>query len=357
MTDPFETGLGLTLTDQNGAAAPAAPAAPAAAPAAAPLVTAPAAAPAEPAFFTPNADPADPAATPPVDPGVTPPVATENIYEKIYGGKYNTPDEINSHITELEEKLAEAAKDPFANEYIKGLNKAAGEGIDPDLYSAVATMDIEAMEPKEVLVLQAMWKKGLNQEEAELLVNSKYLLGSDEDADSDAVKLARIDAKGDSLEAKAFLSEYKVDALTPPGEKLLEEQRSAWKSVLPTVSDQFKTLKIAGKTGDYNFQISPESITKANELLGQIVNEGYAEILPDKEGMEFAQGVLYKEILANELPRIIDQIADHYKNAAAAANHNPRLPGGGTPPPAGGPDPQMEIANFLANERGVKLNY
>jgi hypothetical protein len=207
------------------------------------------------------------------------------------------------------------------------------------------------MNERESLVLRAMFKDKLSQDDAEFLIDTTYRFGEGEEETNQDVKLARIKAKLDGVEAKEYLSAYKVDQLTPPKEKLIETQSKAWAPAIPQVMSEFKTLSITGKTGKYDFVVSPENTEKAQIMLKEVISSGLVEAMPDEAGMELARSIVQKELVKLEMANIIDTMIDAQKAAEAQQNHNPRR--GDAPPPPG--DLQQGQAEFLANARGIKL--
>lgn len=294
--------------------------------------------------FTPNEPPVQ---TPP--PAPAQPEA--DFLKGIAGGKFQKPDELTAYITELETKANATPENPFANDYIRNLNEAVRNGIDPDVFNEVATVDIEKLEPMEALVLQHMWNDKLSREDATLLVESKYRLGAEEDAEAQDVKVARITAKTDANKAKEFLKGHQESALVPPAEKLAQEQQAAWEPHYAKVAESFKELSFKGKTGEYKFPVSQESMAKAAALLKDVVTSGLFDIKPDNEGMQFAQNVVFKELLATELPNILDAMHDQLKLAQATQQHNPKIDG--VPPPPS--STQQGLGEWLAAARGQKL--
>ena len=348
MVDPFELA-GLTLVDPGaGAQPPAPPTPPSGDPGAPPAPPTPAPDPlgvAGKIQFTPN-EPTNPD-TPPA-----PPAPETDFLKGIAGGKFQKADELSAYIAELEAKANKEPENPFVNDYVRTLNDAFKNGIDLDVFNEVATVDIEKLEPTEALVLQLMWQDKLSREDATLLVESKYRLGAGEDADAQDVKVARITAKTDANKAREFLKGHQDSALVPPAERLAQEQAAAWEPHYSKVSDSFKELSFKGKSGEYKFPVSPEVMGRAESLLKEVVTSGLFDVKPDADGMKFAQDIVYKAILADELPNILDAMHDRFKLAQATDQHNPKIPGGVTPPAI---SPQDGMAAWLAAQRGQKL--
>ena len=339
--DPFvASGEYTAAPPAQGSPAPASPP---------PPPTPPAAASGEASAGNPPAG-QPPAGTPP-DGNPPAPAPEETFLKGILGGRFSKATELEQHLAQLEEKVNATPVDPFANDYVKGLNKAIQDGIDPKVYERVANLDMEKMTERESLVLRAMFKDKLSQEDAEFLIDSTYRFGEGEDATSQEVKLARINAKLHGAEAKEYLSSYKVDQLTPPKEKLIEAQTKAWAPAIPQVMAEFKNLTITGKTGKYDFVVSPENMEKAQTMLKEVLSSGLVEAMPDEAGTAFARSIVQKELLQLEMANIIDTMIDAQKAADAQQNHNPRR-GDAPPPPE---DLKQGVAEFLANARGQKL--
>jgi len=293
-----------------------------------------------------------PAGTPPAPPAPPAPSPEADFLKGILGGKFTKAEELNTYLSELETKVNSTPEDPFVNSYVKSLNEAIRNGIDPEVFAEVSSIDIDTLDAKEALVLQHMWQDKLSREEAVLLVDNKYRFGENENAEDTEVKLARINAKTDSNKAKEFLKTHQQEALTPPAEKLIAEQQKAWEPVYSQITEPLKTLKIEGKSGVFTLPVNAEVMQQAETLVREIISSGMFDVKPDKEGIEFARNVAYKEILANSLPAILDGVADYYRLEAIKQQHNPKPPGGQTPPPA---SEGSGIAEFLAQTRGVKL--
>lgn len=293
-----------------------------------------------------------PAGTP--NPGGDPPAPSPetDFLKGILGGKFTKAEELTAYITGLEEKANSVPDEPFVNNYVKSLNEAIRNGIDPEVFAEVSRIEVDKLDPKEALVLQHMWQDKLSRDEAVLLVENKYRLGEGENEEDTEVKLARINAKTDSNKAKEFLKTHQQEALTPPAEKLIAEQQKAWEPVYSQITEPLKTIKIEGKSGTFTFPVNADIMKQAEGLVRDVISSGMFDVKPDKEGLEFARNIAYKEILANSLPAILDGISDYYRLEAIKQQHNPRPAGAQTPPaPAEG----QGIAEFLASTRGVKL--
>lgn len=289
-----------------------------------------------------------------VQPTVTPTAITPSIDELISGkfdGRFKSVDEVAEAFRKVEQ---DAKKDPFANDWIRNLNKAVAEGVDPAVYMEVSNVDTEKLSEADAIILQMQWKDGLTREEAEFLVNRKYRLGGEDEVDpSDPdAREAAINLKLEGRSAKEFLSKYKQEALTSPIEKRQAEIKSAWEPAIPTVLEKYKTFPIEGKSGQYNFPVPPEALGKAQELLQSVIDSGMFDTMPDREGMEYAEAIVRNEILSNMVSTMIDAVADQYKQKALAEKHNPRKPESmDRQPVLSGQD---GLIDFLKAQRGMK---
>lgn len=268
-----------------------------------------------------------------------------------FGDKFKSLDEIEAAYTELE---AKANQDPFANDFVRNLNKALKDGIDPQLYMEVSSVDVDSMSERDALVLEMQWKNGVSKEDAEFMVDRAYKLNSEEELDqSDPdVREAQIKLKIDAKNAKNFISEYKKDSLTSPIEKRQAEVTKAWEPIIPSIVDKFKTYPLNGKTGNYEVPVAPEALKSAQELLKSVIDSGMLDNMPDKEGLAVAEAIVEKEILYQSRASFADYLADTLKAKQLEEKHNPRKPAAQEKPaqPAGD-----WMANFLAQQTGTRL--
>lgn len=266
-----------------------------------------------------------------------------------FDGKFKSFDELESYVKDIETK---ASKDPFANDLVRNLNKAISEGIDPELYLELSSMDINSLSERDALVLEMQWKKGLSLEDAEFLVDRTYKLGDGDyepDTNDPDVREAQIRLKLDAQEAKNFLGSYKTEALTSPFEKRQREVSEAWNPVIPQVLDKWKTFKVESKAGTFNVPTSPAAIEAAKALLQDVVQSGYMEHLPDNEGIEIANAIIEKEILKHDFQNAVEYIAEAMKAKQLEEKHNPRKPVGQYQAPMS--TQEQSIVEFLKKVR------
>lgn len=266
-----------------------------------------------------------------------------------FNGRFKSLDEIEGYLSDLE---AKANADPFANDLIRDLNKAIKEGVDPDLYMAVAQLDVPNLSEADALIMQMQWKKGLSYEDAEFIVNRMYKLGGEDeelDMSDPDVREAQIKLKMDAQEAKQFLSQYKQDALVPPAEKLKAQLTQAWTPVIPQVLDKWKSFQINSKTGSYNIPTSEAALNSAKQLLNEVISNGLIDNMPDQDGLAIANAIVEKEILKHDFQNAIDYVADMLKSKQLEEKHNPRKPQGQTGSPM--PSEEQGVIDFLKRVR------
>lgn len=267
-----------------------------------------------------------------------------------FGGRFNSLEEIENYFMETEAKVNQ---DPFANDFVRNLNKAMADGIDPDLYVAVTSVDTQEMDPKEALIIQAQWENGLSREDAEFFVNRTYRLSDDGDeldmSDPD-VREAQIRMNIDSQKAKDFIESQKSLALESPRERFQAQVTQAWEPVIPKVVNQWKDIKVQGKSGEYSIPASPEALNAAQQMLSEVIQSGLLDMMPSQEGLEIAHAMVEKEILKHDFSAAIDYIADSLKAKQLEERHNPRRPVGQYTPPM--PAQQQGLVDFLKSVRG-----
>lgn len=352
-----QAGFKEVNNNPQGSQQPVAPAqtttaAPAAAPATAPVET-PAATPAPaPAAATPAAAEPAPAAAPTTEPAPAP-VQPNDFFKGIAGGRFETLEALNSHIGDLEAKVA---TEPFANEYIKGLNEAVKNGVDAEVYHQVANVDPKKISDREALILKLQWDSKLTAEEAAQYVDGEYRLGEDENAEDAAVKHARIKAKVEASKARDFITAHRADALTPPIEKIMEKQKAAWTPEVSKVAAQFQSIDIEGKTGKFAFKVAPEVLAKAEKTLLDIMTDGDFKAMPDKKGLELAQNIVRQAVIVESLGQIWDAATDEANKKHAVGDHNPKGVPAATPAPvAPVKSEEQKRAEWLATQYGIKL--
>lgn len=349
--DPFKAA-GFTEVTPGAEPAPAAiTPTPAAAPAPVPT-------PAPAAVIPPVTTPAG-TEPPPAQPGaVTDPIPTaaptpkvEPVVFEIDGEKFESFEDVKKAFSDFKKK---AGEDPFANEYIKGLNKAVKDGVDPDVYHRVANIKVDKLSDRDALIMEARWKNpNLSPDEINALVDSDYRLGEDENADNQDVKIARIKAKRDANSAREFLESHRAQSLIPPREKQLESHKAAWVDHIPRTVKQHETITVPAVTGEMSFPIAPEVLKKAEKMLQTAINSGEFKASPDEAGQKIASNFIRSIAIVESLPAIIDHLVSQHKLEKATEQHNPRTPG--VPPPPANVSEKRKQAEFIAQEYGIRL--
>lgn len=338
--DPF-VAAGLSVT--NPAAAPAAPQQ-------APVAATPiAASPAAPIQVAPDPVISQAPIDKPTETPAPAPVALTPTFE-IDGEKFATFDDVVKSYKGLKTK---SEVDPFANEYVKGLNKAIQDGIDPATYFKFNELNPKKISDREAHILYQEMKNKLTPEEAALYVDSTYRFGEGEDAEDGDVKLARIRAKAESGNVREFLESHRAESLIPPAEKQLERQKAAWIDVLPKTIQEHSTIEIKGNTGAMNFAVPPEILKSTQDIMQKAIDGGFIRTMPTEEGRNQVKEFINQTITVKSLPAIYDYMNEQFKLKVATEQNNPRTQTAGTPPPSKS-DKQLE-AEFIAADYGIKL--
>jgi hypothetical protein len=267
-----------------------------------------------------------------------------------FGGRFKSLDEVETYLMDVESK---AAKDPFANDLVRNLNKAIADGIDPELYMNVSRMDVNEMSEKEALILEAQMKNGLSPEDAEFFIERAYKLPeeiNEYNANDPDVREAQIKMRIDAQKAKEYLENYKQDALSSPKEKWQAQMTAAWEPVIPKVVENFKNFTVSTKAGDFNVPASEGAINAANTLLSEVIKSGMLDNMPDQEGMAIANAIVEKEILKHDFHYAIDYIANQMKQQQLEQKHNIRKPFTQQAPINAGE--QQGVIDFLRSVRG-----
>lgn len=280
----------------------------------------------------------------------------------------NETEQFKSKYSETEKRLkdleTEYADAKPVNDYIKGLNKFVKDGGDPKLYNKLQSVEIEKMSDRDALIMKMRWDNGLSKEDAQFMVDRKYMLEQGEDLDTSAdpdVRAARIALKLDSKSAKEFLRNYKTEQLTPPAEKLRIQQEQAqlermngWKPRMSELLNDMKKIELPYDGQTVQFEVPQETLSQLQEYMQAIV-EG-SQFQPDVDGMSAVKQLLLREVLASNLKSITQTIATQrdakWKNevhhpSALREDHNT----GGNK----APDRDTELAEFFAKADGVKL--
>ncbi len=310
-----------------------------------------------PAATEPPAEPApgsQPQATPPTPPADAPlPSAGIDLNGK-FNNRFKSLDEVETYLSETE---AKANKDPFANDMIRNLNKAVAEGVDPELYMSVSSIDLEKLSPVDTLVLEMQWKNPqISREDAEFLVKQNYKIpeeGETPDLSDPVVREGQLRMKMDDAKAKAFLAQHKAEVLTSPVEKQKAALTQAWTPVIPAVIDRLKTSNITVKSGEtFAITHTDAAVKVAQEVLTGAINQGMFDQMPDKVGMEMANMMIRSAMVNADVEHIANVIADSVKQKSLDEKHNPRMPGGSSTPPAS--TPEDGLINFLKQQRASR---
>lgn len=292
-----------------------------------------------------------------------------------FGDKFKSIDEIKSALKERDDystKYAEAEKkskdleiklseNPYANDYIKGLNDFVKKGGDPAVYNKVASIETEKLSDKDALVLKYRFQHGMTKEDAEFKVARKYKLGDSFDPEDPDVRESRIDLQLDGKEAKGFLSEYKTKELTPPdqiraqkADQELQVRVKSWESQTPQVLESLQKVEVPyDDKNAITFEIPKETAARLSDMAQEVIRT--MDVNSDTDGKQFLKEVLLREIFfvhKNDIAKIIAGAKD--KQWAKDTHHPSSLKEEtAAPAPATG-DRDMDLATFIAKANGLK---
>lgn len=247
-----------------------------------------------------------------------------------FKGEYKSAEDLIKAITdskslgtkysEAEQKLKDfetkSKENPFANDYVKGLNEFVKKGGDPAIYNKVQAIDVPKLNERDALVMRLRVQHGLTKADAEFRVDRKYKVGESFDQADPEVREARIDLKIDGESAKEYLSKYKTDSLVPPGERIQQEterakaqQLEGWNPVTDKVIEGLKQVEIPidTKGTTIQFKVPGETVPYLQEHLKNVL--ATTDLRPDAEGQNIMKEILLREIFFKHSKDIAQQIA------------------------------------------------
>lgn len=280
--------------------------------------------------------------------------------EKISGGAIKTQAEIaaiierSNKVADLEGRLsnfekenndlkAKVSTDPFANEYTKRLNELYKSGASDTQIQAFTTLNkvanLEGLAASDARILALQIKNGLTEDEAKTYLASTYKLNPEEH-DEATIKAEEIRLKVDANADREFLKTQKAEASIIPerasdiAQRELEQKKTEQvaklqpvaNTVLQTAKDLFKGISLNGKDGDQNikadFEVSPESLSKVNKAVSDLIQNRWDAIPANEEGRktleDFARNILiqenYKTMIVNAASQRELQVRAEYNN-------------------------------------------
>lgn len=318
----------------------------------------------------------EPAPTPAPEKEIIPFDENKWLSEK-FGDKFKSVDEINnalkerdnlnSRFTEAEKKTKDLenrlSENSPANDYIKGLNAFVKKGGDPKIYEKVAHIDPSTLNEKDALVLKLRFEHGMKKEDAEFKVARKYKLGDEYDATDPDVRESRIDLQLDGKAAKDFLSQYKTEQLTPPGEKehaqaehILQTRLKSWEPQSPQLLSSLQKVEVPfdEKGNTVSFEIPKETMNHLADHLQKVIEN--MDVSPDENGKQLMKEVLLREVFYLHQKDVARLVAGAVNKQWAKDTHHPSALREENPTPAPKEtDRDMDIAQFIAKTSGFKL--
>lgn len=329
---------------------------------------------------TPVADkaPADPPKVdlPPAPPKEEPKFDMNTWLSEKFKGEFKSEDDLikaitdskslSTRYTEAEQKLRDfetkSKENPFANDYIKGLNEFVKKGGDPAIYNKVQSIDVAKMDNREASVMRLRVQYGLTKADAEFRVDRKYKIGEGYDMTDPDVREAQIDLKIDGDQAKEYLSKYKTDSLVPPGEKIQQEaertkaqQLEGWNPITGKVLEGLKQVEIPidEKGANIQFAVPQETLDHLQEHLKNVL--ATTDIQPDADGQNLMKEILLREVFFQHQKDIARMIATKKDEQWIKQTSNPSALRQETDTPAPAKTADEELAEMIAKSTGFKL--
>ncbi len=296
--------------------------------------------------------------TPPAG-GGTPPSTPEVIVPDLQKIKLDTlkgifGDEVDSEekareLLDSYKKPAEVA-DPFANDYIKGLNQYLKDGGSRDVYDKVMTLKVDGLTAFDAQKTLMLWENPeLNEEDVALALQDKYRQ-TDEDSDTDK-RIGAVHLATDGKAAIKKLTELQnLHAIPEPvriarnNEAIESERMSKWAPVAPTIVDGIKELEVSlGENQTFKFTgITPQVRAEALADVQRAIT--HSGIQHTAESVSQIQSIAKERILVRELPNILraikDQTATDVEARIRAEYSNPSPVVTGDTPPGTADSPQ-----------------
>lgn len=268
-------------------------------------------------------------------------VSADEEYNRLIGemsnGLYNSVDDLRNNevfqkaqeyddvveeLQSLRDQLNEVeSREPeFVNDFIKNLNEYVKSGGNPEEYVKIQGVNVEEMDPIDVLKTQMKWDNpDLSDEDVSLLLNEKYKLDEDSFTEEE-MRLGKVQMKIDSKQAREKLREHQHDMSVPSSGQSEEEIQEAndlrmaeWDDAIVDLTEEFESISIPVNNDlTLNYKVSPEE----KEALENEVYEIIELTGMNMDGKESIQAA--KEIMRNRY------IINHFNDIAKALGEKAR---------------------------------
>lgn len=249
--------------------------------------------------------------TPPVV--ATPePITTTDAFNpgQVFGEGYDTVDKVKEALTaaselkgkvvEYEAKLKESTvEDP----YIKSLIEWNKQGKSKETHDLVYYSDPSKLSLADKVALQLRLETGLSPEKAMKVVNHKYKLGDDYDAEDPEVDIARTMLEVDAKKAHDQIEQFRAKESAPTPTFDYAAQVSSWKPQIETTVNTLKELEIQPGV---KYPVRAETIEAARQHIeGILLSDGVEMSAKDPEQQKVMQNIASDFIKAREMENIL----------------------------------------------------
>lgn len=241
----------------------------------------------------------------------TEPIITDTFKpELLFGEGYDTVDkvkealgtatELKSKVAEYEAKLKESAiEDP----YIKSLVEWNKQGKSKDTHDLVYFSDPTKLSLADKVALQLQLESGLSPEKAMKVVNHKYKLGEDYDAEDPEVDIARTMLEVDAKKAHDHIEQFRAKESAPTPTFDYSAQVSSWK---PQIESTINTLKELEMPFGVKYPVRAETIESAKAHIESILlSDGVEMNVKDPDQQKVIQNIASDYIKAREMDNIL----------------------------------------------------
>lgn len=248
--------------------------------------------------------------TPPV---VTPePIPATNEFNPIqmFGEGYDTVDKVKEALTaasELKGKVAEyeakLKESTVQDPYIQSLIEWNKQGKSKETHDLVYYSDPSKLSLADKVALQLRLETGLSPEKAMKVVNHKYKLGEDYDAEDPEVDIARTMLEVDAKKAHDQIEQFRAKESAPTPTFDYAAQVSSWKPQIETTVNTLKELEIQP---GMKYPVRAETIEAARaHIEGILLSDGVEMSAKDPEQQKVMQNIASDFIKAREMENIL----------------------------------------------------
>lgn len=246
-----------------------------------------------------------------VEPVITEPsVPSEFKPEQLFGQEYDSVEkvkqeleaakELKAKVSEYEVKLKESTiEDP----YLKSLIEWSKQGKSKDMHDLVYFSDPSKLDLAQKVALQLQIETGLSPEKAIKVVNHKYKLGEEYDAEDPEVDIARTMLEVDAKKAHDQIEQFRAKESAPTPSFDYVAQVNSWKPQIETTVNTLKELEVMPGV---KYPVRQETIDAAKAHIESILlSDGVEMSVKDSEQQKMVHNIASDFIKARELDNIL----------------------------------------------------